>query len=315
MRLESVRILKCYAEGRPYCVDVEQVLAIERRGRLKPNPEAEGPIGWIARRERPIPVFSLAELLGCGDRNSEVGAVLVMNRTSPWGLAVDRVSRFEGPAVPPQSLPPSMGHLRADCFRGVMDEGGSLILQLSPERLRPGAAPAPVSPVEPVRRAAPKPAPGAQTSPGRLLLISLRNSVPPSLLPATRSKLLVGLSYTQVVEIVSGIETTPVPLAPAHVLGLIRWRARPVTVLDAGVLLGLEPMTLDAGGRLLIVRSLVWQTPIAIPVGAIETQVLPMPHRPSRLSLDLSSTLGAFDIGDDQVLVVPDVDAIAGPVQ
>jgi chemotaxis signal transduction protein len=127
---------------------------------------------------------------------------------------------------------------------------------------------------------------------------------------------MFGLSYTQVVEIVSGIEHTQVPSAASHVLGLIAWRGRPVTVVDAGGLLGFEPLAVRPKGRLLITHSPLWQAPVAIPIGEeMQTRTLPLVHRSClpALPLDLSYARGVFEIGRNEVLIVPNLDAIACP--
>ena len=119
-----------------------------------------------------------------------------------------------------------------------------------------------------------------------------------------------------VVEVVSGVEHIEVPAAPSYVLGLIPWRKRPVAIVDAGALLGLAPITLRRGGRLLITRSPRWRNTVAIPLGReLYTQALPLEHQPCRkpLGFDDRYSRGAFQLSGDKVLVIPDVDAIACP--
>jgi chemotaxis signal transduction protein len=127
---------------------------------------------------------------------------------------------------------------------------------------------------------------------------------------------LFDVSYTQILEIVSGIPHIELPAAPRHTLVMIAWRKRPVAVVDAGALFGLDPVALCAGGRLLIARSPRWQAPVAIPIGDnFHTRALPLPHRPCRRTLPFDPThaRGVFEIDGDRVLVLPDVDAIARP--
>ncbi|HXK04354.1 MAG TPA: chemotaxis protein CheW [Verrucomicrobiae bacterium] len=314
MRHETVRTLKCYAGGQAYCLDAGQVLAIERGARMTPNPAAGGPMGWIARRESRIPVYGLTERLGFGTRADRLGTVLVINSPKPWGLAVDRVSRLQDAAATPQPVPPSISPARAAGFSGVVVDNGSLAVYLSPDLLHPDAPRVPPTEMEPPPQATPDPSAPALTGPGRLLLFSPANPVPPGLLPGLRSRLLFGFSYSQVVEIVPGVEHSPVPMTPSHIIGLIAWRGRPVTVVDAGVLLGLTPVQRQATDRLLIARSPLWRTAIAIPVGGeIQSRMLPLPHRPCRLALDTGHSRGAFELTADEFVVIPDVDGIARP--
>jgi purine-binding chemotaxis protein CheW len=53
--------------------------------------------------------------------------------------------------------------------------------------------------------------------------------------------LLLGLPLADVAEVVLGQDLTPVPLAPAAVLGLFNLRGRIVTAVDARARLGLPP--------------------------------------------------------------------------
>jgi len=319
---ETVRALKVYSGGQAYCLDVDQVLAIERGVLLKRNPAGDGPIGWITKGRRQIPVHSLAERLsqaGHANRSIEagkdaVGAVLVMNGANPWGLAVERVSRFQDPPAQPHPVPAAISQARAACFRGIVVEDEALTLYLSPEVLSPG--------VPAVRAVLPKPFAhstnrtdaATRSGPGRMLLVSPPNPIPASFLPNNRSRLLFALSYSQVAEIVLSKDWAPIPSAPPHVLGLAVWRQRPVALLDTGRLFGFEPTALEKPGRMVIARSPVWQTAVAIPIGRhVETRTLPIPHRPWVLPGEGQPVRGVFEVAGDVVIAVLDVDALAGP--
>ena len=314
MRHETVRRLKCYAGGQAYCLDAGRVLSIERGAQMQPNSSAEGPVGWIEGRERRIPVYGMAERLGRGRQMEQLGPVLVIDAPSPWGLAVDRVSRLQDAAASPQPVPPAILPARAAGVRGVIIDNGSLVVYFSPDCLHPDAPPVPPAPAMPPPQAIRDPGAPDPAGAGRLLLFSPANPMTPGLLPTTRSRLLLAFSYSQVAEIVPGLEHAAVPATPSHVLGMIAWRGHPVAVVDVGVLLGLAPVKRRADDRLLIARSPRWRSTIAIPVGGeIQSRALPLPHRPCRLAMDLSHARGCFELADEQFVVVPDVDAMAGP--
>jgi len=309
---ETIHALKCFAGGQAYCLDIDQVLAIERSSRMRPNPAPAGPNGWIVRWGKRIPVYGLAERLGAGGRTKDAEAIVVIDRANPWGMAVQRVARFERRLSRPQPVPAALSHQSGGCLSGVVIEDGSLFPCLSPERLHPDAPPLPPAQPEPPAAPLRHDGPSGWKGPGRLLLFSPRNPVR----SPGQDAFLFGVSYTQILEIVSGIPHIGLPAAPRHVLGMIAWRKRPVAVVDAGALFGLDPLALRAGGRLLIARSPRWQAPVAIPIGEdFHTRALPLPHRPCRrtLSLDLTHARGVFEIDGNHVLVVPDVDAIARP--
>ena len=85
---ETIRALKCFAGGQAYCLDIDQVLAIERSSRMRPNPAPAGPNGWIVRWGKRIPVYGLAERLGADARTENAEAIVVIDRANPWGMAV-----------------------------------------------------------------------------------------------------------------------------------------------------------------------------------------------------------------------------------
>jgi chemotaxis signal transduction protein len=312
---DTIRMLKCRAGERDYCLDVGHVLAIERGARLTPNSAETGPDGWIQQRNRRIPVYSLARKLGEVPGPNDLSTVLVIKHSRPWGLAVERVSRFQNPPSAAKTLPPAMNQPQAAFFRGVIVDDGALILFLSPEALGPDAAPPEVRQSPPAGPAHVLPQTPGRTGPGRMLLFSPPNRVPGDLLPSGGKELLFGISYSQVLEIVFGSECAPMPSAPRHIAGMTAWRKLPVTVVDAGVLFGFEPAPMPARSRLLIARSTEWRTPVAIPVGdVVQTVALPLPHRRCSLPFDCTNARGVFEIARGQVMLVPDIDAMAGPI-
>lgn len=318
MPRESIRALKCYAGGQPYCIEMERVLAIERGEGLIPSREASGPCAWMSRRGSRIPVFGLAELLNVGPRSGDAPVVLIVDRANPWGIAVDRVARLEGSSAI-QPMPAAANGPQTAHFRGVILDAGSLVLVLAPERLRSGAAQSAGETIPAAAAPASSPSqPPRAASAARLLLFILPNSDGPAdgEPDEPSGRFLLGLSYSQTLEIVSGLQSTPVPSAPPHVLGLVCWRSRPVAVVDAGALLGFAPTAAKPDGRLVVVRSPRWQAPIALPVGTgLHARSLPLAHGPCPpdLPLNLTFTRGAFALGKHSVLLLPNLDSLAAP--
>lgn len=319
MPRESIRALKCYAGGQPYCLDIGDVISIERGEKVVPDFEPDGPRGWIGQDETRMPVYGLADLLHVSPLAGEFGSVLVVDRERPWGLAVDRVARLETGAATLQPLPAPAAGPGTSCFRGVIAEGDSLTLWLAPEFLRADAAPPAAAKREapgPATAVAAAPATGPARAKARLLLFSPPNRIAGSAPGGQASRLLFGISYSQAIEIVSGVRYTPVPGAPHHVLGLVPWRSRSVTVVDVGALLGLAPAAARADGQIVIVRSPRWQSLIAIPVGGgVHTRTLPLPHGPCPpgITLDPAHVRGAFSLDDERLLAMLDIDAMAAP--
>ena len=312
MQHEPLRVLKCYADGQAYCLDIEHVVAIERNSRFTANAEPAGPAGWIARRDKRVPVYELTERLGARRGGGTPGAILVLDGPEPWAVAVDRVARFKTAPNSPQPLPPSMTDADATRYRGVVIDDGSVVLYLAPDRLHPNAQQLSIIPPAIAPAARPAADASSRPRPGRILVFYPWNVSHGIGMGRTK----FGLSYTQIVEIVAGAQPTPAPAAPPHVLGLIPWRGRAVPVIDVGALLGFEPIGHLGAGRLVILRSPRWQAPVAIPLGSgVHTKALPLVHRPCRSQLPLNPrySRGAFELASGEVLVLPNVDAVASP--
>lgn len=305
----GLRLLKCSAGGQSFCLDVESVAAIERGERMAPNPQASGPAdpvpsGWIARKGGRVPVYRLADRLGIEAPPAPPAAVLVIRAAAPWALAVDRIARFSGAASGPQPLPPAAADPRSGVFRGVLEEGESLVLYVAPERLHPEAKPLPVFDQAPSPRHAVS-GTRAVASPARLLVYPAPNAA---------RRVAFGISFTQILEIVPGAEIVRVPPSPVHLLGLVRWRQRAIAVVDAGALLGLPPLAGRRAGRLLVARSGA-DSAIALPVdGDLETHSLPLPHRRCQgPAWESPYARGAFEIPGGRTLILPDLGAAASP--
>ena len=300
---ETIRALMCSAADRRFCLDLAGVLAVERGARLIPHtgptgPAPTSPAAWIVRAGKRIPVYGLAERLGIGPPPLRAGAVIVFDHASPWALAADDVSRFERDLARTDPIPAFAG--AAAWFRGSIVHDGAVVLCLDPARLHP-LAPTPPAAPDPVSLPRAAAAPRRPSPIGRLLLFSPAN-------PSAR--LVFGLSYTEVIEILAGARLTAVPGAPPHILGLVPWRGRSVPVLDAGALLGLEPLNGGTGRRLVIARSA--GAPVALPAGGeVRTQSLPFPHRDAASPSVYAR--GAFEIGGGRLLVLPHLDRMAAP--
>jgi chemotaxis signal transduction protein len=124
-----------------------------------------------------------------------------------------------------------------------------------------------------------------------------------------------GLSASQVLEIVAGQATQPLPFAPRGTVGLLTWRSLPITVVDIGAVLKLTPKLPSPPARVVIARSLSGDQLLGF---AIEEQTAlvdaGLVHRPwsQPLSAPLELILGAYNV-DGDLLIVPNCDALCRP--
>jgi chemotaxis signal transduction protein len=305
---ERLRLVYCRTGDESYCLDMGLIQSIQRYERMQRSPDRDGPLGWLNHQGSRLPVFSMAERLGgsaIGGAAAQGAIVVLRGQTVPWGLAVDRVSRpFD---VTPDKVMAVPGPAQSGAFQSVVLTPEGLVLRLLPDQLHRAAharesAPAPYRkpPVSQFIAAAPQP------GTGRVLLFAASGDA------ATEAALAFGLSFSQVLEVCSGLPHVAVPGARKHVLGMVQWRERPVAVIDIVGLAGLPPVSYERGARVLIVRPGAGAQVIAVPVKTgIRWQTLPLPHQPypRELPLDLRYVRGVFDIGAE-VLLIPDLNAI-----
>lgn len=93
-----------------------------------------------------------------------------------------------------------------------------------------------------------------------------------------------GINVTQVQEVLPMPEITPVPGAPAWVMGIINLRGNVVTVIDTRVRLGISPKAADVSNRVIVIEA--------------DEQVA---------GIHVDSVTEVADICDSQIEIAPDV--------
>jgi chemotaxis signal transduction protein len=278
----SKRMVFCAIDGRRYCLDANVVPGLYQGVGVRLNRErsaADGasPLGHLAANHREYPVYALDPRLGAQSRTDLTQCEVVVARSAgeEWGFLVDRSAGME--MLNDErifSLPP-LAQSRAGFFDGAVEANGELVLQLSPSRIRCGAAAsgdagAGVSPPPSCASpAAPSETESPGTSSGRLLVVAV-----------SAENVFFGLSVRQTLEVLGTAKVTPVPGADAHVLGVTLWRSASVPVIDLSVLFGLRPPPPDESARLLMVRGAMNGSAVGICVRPeIVSVKLPMSYR------------------------------------
>jgi chemotaxis signal transduction protein len=304
---EQLRLVYCRTGDENYCLDMGRIQSILRYERLQPNPEPKGPLGWLIRQGSRLPVFSMAERLGRPFAGGVAPTTIVVlaGQPDPCGLAVDRVSRPFN--VTPDKVMSVPEPAQSDVFQSVVLTPEGLVLRLLPDQLHVATRGRELIPAFHKKpQVSPASARAPEAGGGRVLLFTASGGA------TSGAAVAFGLSFSQVLEVCSGVPHIAVPRAPKHVLGMVQWRERPVAVIDIVGLAGLPPVSYERGDRILIVRSGAGAQVIGVPVKtAIRWETLPLPHRPCqrKLPLDLRYVRGVFDIGAE-VLLIPDLNAI-----
>ena len=239
--------------------------------------------------------------------------VLVNTANETYGLLVDQASEvIEIGDDDVYSLPSSLGNA-SQYFDGIVSKGEQLLLRLATDRLNEDPSQRePFAPAETQNVFNPDQTVPVSSSNGRrqLLMFSPARSV--------LQNCLLGVSLTQVLEILEPLPLTPVPCAPDYVLGLANWRKQPVPVIDLNSRFGLvsslgSMKPAKSESRLLIARAahssrlcgfLIQPNP--------KTQGLPIPHEPctGKFPIPRIWTRGVFELEHEEMLVLPDLDRL-----
>lgn len=122
--------------------------------------------------------------------------------------------------------------------------------------------------------------------------------------------ILIGLSITQVCEVIEITKIFPVPCAPKHIIGLINYRNRPVTVVDIGYCLTQKHTTLTNINKLVIIQGFKIGELIAFPMGErVSMYDLPIKYKSCENNslLNNKSVLAAFEL-EKSFLVIPNIE-------
>jgi chemotaxis signal transduction protein len=314
-----VRLLRVRANGQDYMLDLAQVNAIEDS-----KPVAERT--WIGRdvvdiefRGRTMPAAKLSQRLAPHSgtqffsNSTRNYLVVVGSGDRVWAMMVERVT---AETTVPQSwikpLPAACGNPRTTPFKGVLITGSEhederpierMTLVIDPTRLHPDVAllSEPTTAVRTVPLARKRP---PTPPPGRFQMLNFMASGRAS----REHETYIGLSFSQVLEVVEPTDLLSIPFAPPFVKGLTLWRDQVTPIIDLAQRLKLPPMNAEKV-RWAIARATPGGDPVGFPIRpGIEVLRLPTPHRPSSLAFDGNLILGAFQL-EDRTLLVPDLAA------
>jgi purine-binding chemotaxis protein CheW len=302
---ESLRVLRLEVGGESFGLDMTQVQSIQRADRLLPA--GPGAAGKLRSGQGDLDVYRLADLLG---RETAAGTsaqqvVVLKEAPRPVGLLVERAARVvEVPTRQFYPLPALLGEESGEIIQGVLNLEDDLLLLLAPETLidagiwqtAPRRGPAALPPVGGLR-------PPGRGSPKQVVLFNTAQS------PRHTRPVTFGLGLNRVSEIMEPTALIPVPGAADFVFGLVRWRDRPVPVLDLARRLGLPPTVRDRRTRLMIVHLSVRAGLAGFLVRpSIRIRHLPLPHWPAcrPLPLDPARIKVVVEL-KGETLVIPDL--------
>ena len=314
--LKSARMIQCSVGKTAYFVDTSGIRGIQRSEGFSLDDSGNGPDGWLTGRRTRVPIFFMAGRLG--QPNIAVdrpGAILIIDgKPDLWGLAVDRASQVievEGDSV--LRIPPAVGEAALGIFQGVVRLADNLALFVSPERLHPdfpAGSSVPTMPTgSPPRTTSENGTLEAAVRHQRLIAFTLTNE------QVTSEQLIFGLSITQVSEMLEPQPLLRVPNSSPSMLGLVRWRDRVVPVVDLGALIGLPATRYEACERLIVCRAPDTGEFFAILASNnVWGEGVPARSRVAMHPEPLDPTVlnSVFDLSSDNLLLLPNLDAMFG---
>jgi chemotaxis signal transduction protein len=310
---KTLQLIRCYIGEETYCLDTFWVKSIQNSDDMLVNKTSETPTGWITYQEQKVPVFSLAvQLKQQPKQNISKSKVIIFNSSPMWGIVVDRVSRvFEVGKENFFPLPTIIENPSVAAFQGIIKMGEEMFLYLAPQFLHPKSPTKKVSKEESINfnwgELANKESKIQYK--GQILTFSIGEH------KEKEKDIVLGLSVTQVIQILKSAKMINVPMSQDYVVGFIEWQNVPVPVIDLNLYLGLKGyLDENVETRVLIARSAVKEGLVAILIKPIiKSLTLPFDHKVTKSPFltDRPISVRAFEVGKE-VLVILDIDGIIG---
>jgi chemotaxis signal transduction protein len=315
-----LRLALCDSGNDRYLIDFSHVSSIQQSNVITRLPTLDQPDGSLMTAQGDIPVFSLAQRLGgLPSEATRQYCLIVGGAESRWGLLVDRVHHAadcdqRDLVALPLELRTDWCHYGliraedAESIEGDTDSTPRLRLILRVAALHPeSGCQSVVDPIEAVvstNGQSDYSTPTGSRATRQLLSFSLSDS------GLAGDSLRIGMSATQVAEILTPPQLTNLPRSAEHILGLVAWRGRAVPVVDIATRLGVTIARRQQPTRLIVART---NNPVSPLVAFFSTTDIRTDRtqfdqaRRSEMHSNLNNSLhGAFHLGDSTVLI-PDL--------
>lgn len=305
----KLQLIRCFTDTQTYCLDTFWVKAVENTDEMLVNKNNQTPLGWITYEQEKVPVFSLAlQLKQPLTTEISQSKIIIFNSKPLWAILVDKVSRvFEVEKENKLSLPSIVENSSVSAFQGIIRVNSEMLLYLAPQYLHPKSLSKEIIANQKELNWSDllnQESKGHYK--GQILTFSITNQ---------KDNLALGLSVTQVLQVLKSATIIPIPISPKHILGFINWQNIPVTVVDLNLYLGLESNLInEPDTRFLIVRAAVSEALIAILIHPmVKTLNLPIENKPINLPFSTNKpfSISCFRI-KDETLVILDIDSIIG---
>ncbi len=270
-----------------------------------------GQVGWLAAKPKPITVYSLANQFM--QKQNRLGPVVVLNNLQNkqafmlekiLGIVSKEQAKFH-------SLPKTLSHLPNKYFNGILEIDNDLFLSIDPASIiveneettkELNSEELPKTDFAHLQKL---PNPSIWANSKKQIFLSTTG-----LYTEEKKSILMGLSITQVCEVIEITKINSVPCAPQHIMGFIVYHNRPVMVVDIGYCLTGKPTALTKTHKLVVAQGLKIGELVAFPIGAkVSLYNLPISYKSCETKSLLNNrfVLAAFDL-EKSVLVIPNIE-------
>lgn len=268
-------------------------------------------VGWLAAKPEPVIVYSLAKRFI--QKQNGKGPIIVLNSSEHkqafmlehiLGIVPREQTKFH-------DLPKILSNSPNKFFNGILEANEDLLLNIDPMSIMTQG-----------KKNAEELNQDDLSQPDFAHLKNLSNpniwanSKKQIFLSTTglytedNKSILMGLSITQVCEIIEITKINSVPCASKHIMGFIVYHNRPVVVIDIGYCLTRIPTALNTVHKLVVVRGLKVGELVAFPIGnKVSVYNLPISHKAceTKSLLNNKFVLAAFEL-EKSVLIIPNIE-------
>ncbi|MBI4852759.1 MAG: chemotaxis protein CheW [Acidobacteria bacterium] len=269
-------------------------------------------IGWLVAKPKPIIVYSLAKRFM--QKQTTIGPIIVLN--SPEHKQAFMLKEILGIASREQTkfhnLPKTLSNSTNKFFNGILEINNDLFLNIDPTSIMAqnteiveelsGNNDLPKTDFTHLQNLS---NPNIWANSKKQIFLSTTG-----LYTEDKKQILMGLSITQVCEIIETTKINPIPCASKHIMGFILYHNQPVVVIDIGYCLTKTSTELNTVNKLVVVRGLKVGELVAFPVGnKVSVYNLPILHKACKTNSLLNNKfiLAAFEI-EKSLLIIPNIE-------
>lgn len=292
-----------------FSIDLSYVHSILRSASIELEDGPKGQIGKLPAKPNPIAVYSLANKFM--QKTSSLGPVLVLNNDK--NRQAFMLEKVLGTVLKEQTefyeFPKILSKQPTNFFNGVIKVNDEVMLSIDPILLTKE-----IESNTSLDNTNIKKIPSLLgTLPGSEFWKDSKKQIFVSntgLYTQENKVILIGLSISQICEVIEVTKIIPVPCAPKHIIGVIVYRNYSIAVVDIGYCLTEKATNIHQINKLVVTQGFKAGELIAFPLGEkVSMHELPIKYKPCEnySMLNNNFVLAAFEL-EKAILVIPNVE-------